>query len=156
MAKGLKGVRTELDRDTVSASAVVDAPAEEVFDFLRRPANHRAISGDGSVSRPAGGDEVLGPGSTFGMNMRVGVPYRMYSQVVEFEADRLLAWAHLGGHRWRWVIEPIDDETCRVTETFDLSTSRFPPGLRALGFPKRHLTNVERSVANVVEHFASR
>ena len=40
-------------------------------------------------------------------------------------------------------------------ETFDLSTARFPPGLRLVGFPKRHEANVARSVANVAAHFES-
>ena len=39
----------EITTDTVSSTAVVDAPPAEVFEFLRRPANHAEISGDGSV-----------------------------------------------------------------------------------------------------------
>ena len=147
------GVETTLDRESVAATGIVAAPPHEVFEYLRRPANHAEVSGDGTVKGSTGGDEVLTAGSTFGMSMRVGVPYRMRSTVVEFEPDRLLAWAHLGGHRWRWELEPVEGGT-RVTETFDMSTSKAPPLLRMMGYPKRHRDNVERSVANVIQRFA--
>jgi len=41
-----EGVTVDQDRDTVSATTVVPAPPAEVFDFIRRPANHPIISGD--------------------------------------------------------------------------------------------------------------
>ena len=144
----------EITRDTVSATAVVDAPPAEVFDFLRRPVNHAEISGDGSVRDTHSGDERLVLGSRFGMTMKVGVPYRISSKVVELEEDRSIAWAHFGGHRWRWTLEPVGDGRTRVTETFDQSTSRFPPALRVLGYPARHRANVEQSVRNLADHFA--
>lgn len=147
------GVTVNSDRNSISASADVDAPASEVFDFIRRPANHAVISGDHTVRGSRSGPEVLSAGDTFGMNMKLGVPYPITSKVKEFEQDRLIAWSHFGGHRWRWSIEPLDDDRCRLTETFDLSTSKFPAGLRAVGFPKRHHDNVARSVANVAAQF---
>lgn len=147
-------VETAIERDTVSASATAAAPPAEVFEYLRRPANHAAISGDGSVRDTTGGDESLVLGSRFGMKMRLGLPYRIHSTVVEFEEDRLIAWAHLGGHRWRWTLEPVGENATLVTETFDQSTAKFPPGLRLVGYPGRHRENVARSVSNVVAHFA--
>jgi hypothetical protein len=149
------GVVTELERDSVRATGIVTAPAAEIFDFLRRPANHVGISGDRSVRDAVGGDEPLELGSRFGMKMRVGVPYRISSKVVEFDLDRRIAWAHFGGHRWRWELEDLGDGTTRVTETFDLSSSRLPPALRLFGYPKGHRRNVAASVANVMAHFAT-
>lgn len=147
---------TTTDTST-SASATVDAPPDEVFAFLRDPANHAVISGDGSVRGTFGaGGRQLGPGDRFGMRMRIGIPYLMQSQVREFEQDRRIAWAHLGGHRWRWELEPLDDGRTRVTETFDMATSRIPAVLRLAGFPRRHERNVERSVGNLADHFADR
>jgi len=147
-------VTTRRDRDTVSATAVVESTPEEIFEFLRRPANHAVISGDGSVRDTTGGDERLAAGSRFGMKMKIGVPYRVSSKVREFEENRTIAWSHFGGHRWRWVLEPTGAGATRVTETFDQSTAVFPPGLRLAGFPKRHEANVARSVANLRDHFA--
>ena len=41
-----------------------------------------------------------------------------------------------------------------MTETFDESTAKVPFVLRAVGYPKRHLSNVANSVANVAAQFA--
>src|SRR5688572_27556622 len=148
-------VTTELGRDFVSATGIFPAPPLEVCELLRRPANHAVLSGDGTVRAATSGDEVLQQGSRFGMRMKVGVPYRVTSKVVEFEQDRLLAWCHFSGHRWRWTLEPADGGT-RVTETFDMAPARFPPALRLLGYPKRHRDNVAESVRNLIAHFAGR
>ncbi len=148
------GTETTVTRDTVSATAVVEAPPDEVFEFLRRPANHAAISGDHTVKGPTSGPEALSLGDRFGMDMRLGVPYRVTNKVVEFEPGRRIAWSHFGGHRWRWVVEPAGEGRSQVTETFDLSTARLPLALRLMGYPKRHEQNVAGSVANLAAHFA--
>lgn len=147
------GVETSVTSDTVSATAVVDAPPEEVFEFLRRPANHSTISGDHTVKGSTTGPEALSLGDRFGMNMKLGLPYRVTNKVVEYEPGRRIAWCHFGGHRWRWTLEPAEEGRTRVTETFDLSTARIPVALRLMGYPRRHETNVAGSVANVAAHF---
>lgn len=140
---------------TTSASAIVNASAAEVFDFIRRPANHPTISGDDSVKDATSGPDVLDMGTKFGMSMVMGLPYRVSSKVVEFEQDRKIAWAHLGRHRWRWEFEAQDDGTTLVTETFDMSPSPIKPLLRmAMSLPEGHAENVARSVENVAAHFA--
>ena len=147
-------VTTTITEDTVSATGIVPATPAAVFDFLRRPANHSELSGDGTVKGSRTGDEELSMDSRFGMKMKVGVPYRVSSKVVEFEQDHLIAWCHFGGHRWRWELEPVDGGT-QVTETFDMSTAKFPPALRLVGYPKRHQDNVAMSVDNLIAHFAT-
>ena len=144
------------DRSTTRATAVVDATPAEVFAFLRDPANHPIISGDGSVRRSRGGSRQLSRGDRFAMDMRIGLPYPISNRVHEFEQDRRIAWANPGGQRWRWELEPTDDGRTQVTETFDVSTALvgYEQVLRLLGFPGRHERNVERSVANVAAHFA--
>ena len=142
-----------VDELTVKAWALVAAPPEEVFDYVRRPANHAEISGDGTVKGALAGPERLGEGDRFGMKMRLGVPYRIKSKVVEFEENRRIAWAHIGGHRWRWEVEPAGDGTTRVTETFDMSKSRSKLSMRLFGYPEGHRENVANSVANVANHF---
>lgn len=141
---------------TASASAIVDAPPSEVFDYICRPANHAAISGDGTVKASVKGAERLSAlGDKFGMSMKMGVPYRMSSKVVEYEADSTVAWCHPGKHRWRWQVEATPEGKTKVTETFDMSTSPLKPALRMSGYPKRHQGNLEQSVANVAAHFAN-
>ena len=146
-------VTTTITEDTVSATGIVPATPAAVFDFLRRPANHSELSGDGTVKGSRTGDEELSMDSRFGMKMKVGVPYRVSSKVVEFEQDRLIAWCHFGGHRWRWELAPAEGGT-QVTETFDMSTAKFPPALRLAGYPKRHEDNVADSVRNLIAHFS--
>jgi hypothetical protein len=147
------GVTVTSDRNSISASIDVDASAAVAFDLICRPADHPAISGDGTVKGTRVGPDKLGAiGETFGMSMKLfGLPYRISSTVKEFEPGRSIAWAHFGGHRWRWQVQPTGDDTCRVTETFDLSTSRGAAGLRLAGFPARHRDNVARSVANLAK-----
>jgi hypothetical protein len=154
MSNGTEGVETTTDRDTTSATITVAAAPAEVFDFIRRPANHAEINGDGTVKGNLAGPEVLGDGDKFGMSMRLGVPYRIRSKVVEFEENRRIAWCHIAGHRWRWTLEPAGEGYTKVTETYDQSTARVPFALRLVGYPARHETNVARSVANVAAHFA--
>ena len=78
----------------------------------------------------------------------------MKSKVVEFEHGQRIAWCHFGGHRWRWEVEAAGAGRTRVTETFDMSTARFPSALRLMGLPKGHEKNVTTSVRNVISHFS--
>lgn len=144
------------DELTVSASAEVDAPADEVFAFICRPANHPEISGDESVKGERHGPEQLSAeGEKFGMKMKMyGLPYRITNTVVEFEAGKKVAWCHPGKHRWRWEVEALPTGGTKVTETFDMSPSPIKPALKLLGYPEGHRANVEQSVANVAAHFA--
>jgi hypothetical protein len=146
-------VAVVLGADRVSAEAVVEADAGSVFDFVRRPMNHVLISGDQTVRGAMTGPEVLGLGDAFGMSMRIKLPYRVTSRVVEFEQDRLIAWCHFFGHRWRWELEPLGPGRTKVRETFDLSTAKIPAALRVIGLPAGHRGNVAKSVRNVAEHF---
>lgn len=142
---------------TASATTHVDASAEEVFDFVRRPANHAVINGDGSVQGDRQGPEVLtGQGQTFKMSMKMlGLPYGMTNTVVEYEEGRRIAWRTAGRVLWRWEAEPLPGGGCTVTETFDLSPSPVKPALKLVGFPRRHQENLEKSVVNVAKHFSS-
>jgi hypothetical protein len=114
-----EGVTTSITENSVSATAVVDAPPPVVFEFLRRPKNHALISGDESVRGNVSGPELLEPGSRFGMS------------------------------------KPAGTGRTRVTETYDQSTAKVPFLLRAIGYPKRHESNVATSVANVAAHFST-
>ncbi len=67
------------------------------------------------------GPDRLSLGSRFRMDMRRGRGYKITNTVVELEEDRLIAWRHVGAHRWRYVLTPTDDGGTSVTETWDLS-----------------------------------
>ncbi|MEQ8717510.1 MAG: SRPBCC family protein [Acidimicrobiales bacterium] len=132
----------------VWASRVIAAPAETIFDLLTDPARHSEIDGSGTVQKSAvSGPPRLEMGSRFGMKMRMGpFPYGIKSTVLEYEPNRLIAWGHLGKHRWRYELEPVDDDHTKVTETFDYSTAAIPSALELMGYPKRHATNIEKTL----------
>lgn len=149
-------VTTSLTEDTASASTTVAAPPSDVFGYLRDPSNHAAISGDETVISDVKGPPLLEAESRFRMKMRRGpLRYRITSTVVEFDPDRVIAWSHFGGHRWRWTLEPDGSGGTVVTETYDQSTARLRSLNRMMGYPKGHADNVARSVANVARRFSS-
>jgi uncharacterized protein YndB with AHSA1/START domain len=113
-------------------SIEIKAPAAQIFDVLAQPGQHALFDGSGTVVGNASGPERLALGSKFGMGMRIKLPYRVTNEVVEFEEGQRIAWCHFGGHRWRYELTPIDDETTLVTETFDGSTARIPPALKLM------------------------
>jgi hypothetical protein len=120
--------------DVLTASAVIPAPASVVFAILADPRQHPRIDGSGTVRGNVSGPERLVLGSRFGMDMKQGAPYKITNKVVEYDEDRLIAWRHIGLHRWRYELEPTNDGGTRVTESWDLTHYPRPvrPVMRAL------------------------
>lgn len=135
-------------KQQVSRSIVVHAPAERVFALLTDPRRHADIDGSATVRGHLRGPERLVAGSEFGMDMKMfGVPYRMTNRVVEYEQDRRIAWRHIGAHRWRWELEPLDGGATRVTETFDYSTTGpFAVLYQLAGYPSRNARAIEATL----------
>ena len=128
----------------IAGSVDIDAPAEVVFAILADPRQHSRIDGSGSVRQILEGPDRLSKDATFGMDMKLfGLPYKIRNTVVEFDEGRRIAWRHFGGHRWRYVLEPVDGGT-RVTEAFDYS--RHGRGARLIielaGFPARNRAGI--------------
>lgn len=104
---------------TFSASRVISADAQKIFDLLADPKMHPVLDGSGTVKRSLNGNpERLELGAKFRMSMRIGAPYRISNKVVEFEEGKRIAWRHLGRHVWRYELEPAGGAT-KVTETLD-------------------------------------
>lgn len=139
------------DERQVSVSRVIAAPPAEIFAVLADPDQHAVIDGSGTVKGLTGGPERLELGSKFGMKMRMGLPYRMASEVVEYDEERLIAWCHLGKHRWRYELEPVDEGT-EVTETFDWSTAVSPKFIEIMGYPKKHPESMRRTLERLDAH----
>ncbi|MBA0125704.1 SRPBCC family protein [Haloechinothrix sp. YIM 98757] len=136
----------------VSVSRVVAAPPEKIFELLVDPRQHPLLDGSGTV-REAHPDTTgrLELGAKFGMDMKMGAPYKILNTVVEFEENRLIAWRHFNGHRWRWQLEPLEDGTTRVTETFDWSTAKMPVLIGLSFFPRKNKRGMERSLVRLAE-----
>ena len=136
----------------VSASRVIPAAPGAIFDLLADPAQHRVFDGSGTVQAGrAGNPERLSLGARFGMDMKMGIPYRIVNEVVEFEEDRLIAWRHLGHHVWRYRLEPVEGGT-EVTESFDWSRARFPPLYQWLGWPPKRQADMVATLERLERH----
>ena len=144
------------ERDVVSVSRVIDASPEAIFALLADPSRHQDFDGSGTVRESKEQPERLRLGSTFGMSMKLVVPYSMVNEVVEFEEDRRISWeprmralAWLSGGRvWRYVLEPVDGGT-RVTETWDISKEKSNVFVRAAG--KKTRANMGATLARLDE-----
>ena len=135
----------------VSVSRQIAAPPAVIFDIIADPTRHAEMDGSGTVQRSKDDPSRLKLGDRFGMKMRFGfVPYDIRSTVVEYEENRLIAWAHFGKHRWRYELEPNDEGTL-VTETFDWSTSVAPWAIEAMGYPKQHVPSMEKTLERLEE-----
>jgi hypothetical protein len=137
----------------VSETIDVVAPPGVVFAILADPEQHTRIDGSGSVQKLLKGPDRLSKGATFGMDMKLfGLPYRIRNTVVEFDEDRRIAWRHFGGHRWRYLLEPIEGGT-RVTESFDYS--RYGVAQRLVielaGFPARNRAGIAGTLVKLKE-----
>lgn len=131
----------------VSASREIDAPAGEIFDLLADPGQHHIFDGsDTVVSGDSKNPDRLSLGAKFGMSMKLGIPYRITSEVVEFEEDRVIAWRHFGHHVWRYELEPISESKTLVTESFNWGVARFPPFYEWAGYPAKHEVNMAKTL----------
>lgn len=120
--------------DVVSVERVIPATPAAIFALLSDPHRHHEFDGSGTVREAKNVPAKLELGSRFGMSMRLGVPYAMVSEVVEFEQDQRLAWQTLpparfaerwaGGRIWRYELEPVEGGT-KVTESWDISQEAF-------------------------------
>ena len=140
----------------VSRDIVVDAPPSAVFEVLADPRAHGAFDGSGTVRDAVAGPDRLDLGDRFGMSMRLGVPYTIKNEVVEFEEDRRIAWRHFGHHRWRYELEPVGEGSTKVTETFDWSASRIPRLIELVGFPATNTRGIEATLPRLKSYVEGR
>lgn len=146
-------------RDIVSVERLIAAPPEKIFALIADASRHRDIDGSGTVREARGEPEPLRLGSTFGMSMRVGVPYSMVNTVIDFELDRRIAWQtraptplgrFVAGRIWRYELEPTASGTL-VRESWDIS--RESPLSRPLVRRMADVTrrNMEATLARIEE-----
>jgi hypothetical protein len=100
--------------NVVSVDRVINAPAASLFAVVSDATRHPEIDGSGAlVGAKTGAPHQLAMGSTFGMSMKLGVPYSMSNTVIEFDQDRRIAWQRvlagplgrfIGGRIWRYQI----------------------------------------------------
>jgi uncharacterized protein YndB with AHSA1/START domain len=147
-------------RDTVSVERTIAAPPEKIFALLADPSRHRDIDGSGSVREAKEGSTQLALGSEFGMAMKLGVPYSMVNEVIEYDEDKCIAWQtrpspswqrpYFGGRIWRYELEPSTGGT-RVRETWDISQEKGPvKHLLRVGRSREHTRHaMEKTLENI-------
>jgi uncharacterized protein YndB with AHSA1/START domain len=144
--------------ESVSATLVIDAPAEVVFAVLADPAKHAAIDGTGWVVEALGSQPLTAAGQTFRMAMyhenHPDGGYEIVNQALEFDPPNAISWKpgyedaddgslRFGGWTWRYDLAPAGPSKTSVTLTYDWSAVpdsvreylQFPP------FPPDHLAN---------------
>lgn len=146
------------DQNVETVERVIPAPPGPIFDLIADARRHPEFDGSGSVRGAKQAPERLTLGATFGMAMKLGVPYSMESEVIEFDEARRIAWQTrppsplgkrlAGGRIWRYELEPVDTGT-RVRESWDISEERF----KAMVRPARGRTRkaMEATLARIEE-----
>jgi hypothetical protein len=135
----------------VSESRVIAATPQQLFDIVANPGMHPVIDGSGSVKAAReGGPERLAQGVTFGIDMKLGAPYKITNKVVEFDDGKQIAWRHFNGHVWRYIFEPADGGT-KVTEQWDARPAKNKLGLRLMGFPARNRKGIVATLRKLDE-----
>ena len=140
----------------VSVERFVSAAPGLIFEVLADPRQHSKIDGSGSVKAArVSAPSRLSLDAKFAMDMKIGVPYKMTNTVVEFEENRRIAWRHLGGHIWRYILEPVDGGT-KVVEQFDYNGSKSVLILKLRGSMKSNEKFMTKTLENLEKHFAGK
>jgi uncharacterized protein YndB with AHSA1/START domain len=147
--------------DVVTVEKVIKASPEAVFSLLADASEHPKIDGSGTVKQAKpGAPERLILGSTFGMSMKLGIGYSTVNTVIEFEENRRIAWQtrspglfrnFTAGRIWRYELEPADDGTTLVRESWDVSQDHQRIFLKLGGLPKKTATNMSRTLDRIEE-----
>jgi uncharacterized protein YndB with AHSA1/START domain len=158
--------------DSVSATTVINAPAEAIFAVLADPARHAAIDGTGWVRETAASKPLTAAGQIFRMPMyHAGHPdgnYETAIRVQVFDPPSTISWEtgydaddgtlRFGGWNWRYDLTPAGPAKTTVTLSYDWSAATestreligFPP------FPPEHLGNSLAHLAELVTHGPAR
>jgi len=153
-----------VEGNSISVERIIDAPAEQIFALISDAGKHSSFDGSGTVDHSKQASQPLTLGSTFGMSMRgrpesLFLPYRTTNTVIEYEADRRIAWkttmgplALIGGRIWRYELEPVAGAAgTMVRETWDVSADRQRPMLKIGSMP----TQAEDGMRATLERIAA-
>jgi len=152
--------------ETISATTIINAPAEAIFAVLADPARHAAIDGTGWVREPLDGQPLTAAGQVFRMAMyHANHPdgnYQMANRVQVLDPPRSISWEpgqdtgdgnlRFGGWVWRYDLAPAGTSRTKATLYYDWSAVpeflrqhiEFPP------FPPDHLGNSLAHLADLV------
>lgn len=107
----------------VSATRIVSASAERIFDLIAEPSMQPRWDGNNNLASAAPGQRVHRVGDVFKTTLTTGAVRE--NHVVEFIEGTKIAWrpAEPGkqppGHLWRWELSAINATLTSVTHTYD-------------------------------------
>ncbi len=135
----------------ISDSIVVDTSAEAIFAILADPSAHSEIDGSQSLQGVTTSQtgRRLALGDRFGMNMKIGLPYKVKNTVVEYDENRLIAWQHFAKHTWRYELDELAPGRTRVSESWDWSGSPVARLMELVGFPDRNRKGIGASLVKL-------
>lgn len=143
---------------SITASRIIDASSDAIFDVLSNPEKHAQIDGSGMVQSDEKTDRITAVGQVFTMNMfwdKLGGDYRTDNHVVGFDENKLLAWktADSGqepaGWEWVWELEPQGPDSTNVSVTYDWSSVTDKDVLKKISFPVVEQESLEESLGNL-------
>jgi hypothetical protein len=102
-----------------SARIIIAATPATIFNILANPHRHIDTDGSKTIRANISGPDRLVLGSKFGMQMHLGINYRIMNTVMEYEENSLIAWRHFGRWRWRYELKDLGKGQTEVIETFD-------------------------------------
>ncbi len=116
----------DFDEDRiVSATRVMSASAERIFELIADPSRHPSWDGNDNLASAAPGQRVHRVGDIFTTKLTNGAVRE--NHVVEFIEGSKIAWQPAEpkrlppGHVWRWELSPINATLTSVTHTYDWS-----------------------------------
>ncbi|PZS13484.1 MAG: dimethyladenosine transferase [Pseudonocardiales bacterium] len=140
----------------VTESKVIAADPQQLFDIVANPAMHVVMDGSGTLQANRGEvPERLSMGAKFGMDMKMGAPYKITNTVIEFEEGERIAWRHFNGHVWRYSFAAVDGGT-KVTEQWDARPAKNRLFLRLSGFPGRNRKGILATLQRLEELVAAK
>lgn len=109
----------------VTATREIDASAEAIFELIADPTQQPRWDGNDNLAEAASGQRVRADGDVFVMTLTNGGVRD--NHVVAFVEGREIVWAPApegeppSGHRWGWLLEPLEDGRTRVTHLYDFT-----------------------------------
>ena len=150
--------------ESLSATTVINAPAEAIFAVLADPAKHAAIDGTGWVRETLDSKPLTAAGQMFRMSMyhpnHPDGNYQMANRVQKFDPPSTISWEpgydagdgtlRFGGWTWRYDLTPAGPSNTTVTLSYDWSA--VPDSLREhIGFPPFPPEHLGNSLAHLAE-----
>lgn len=140
----------------VSASRTVQAPAQEIFEWIADPSRQPGWDGNDNLGEAAPGQRVRAVGDVFTMALSTGAV--RHNHIVEFTEGRRIAWMPSEpdrprpGHLWRWELADAGPGATTVTHTYDWTRLDDPTRLeRARATTPEKLAGSLARLAEVVE-----